>query len=278
MQNQGSFQSKRISVADHSIGTEIESLMQKVNLNSAFLSLAKNDSELVSEMKNAIVQLWNQARRREVLYIAIEHNVKYLTAIAQASDHAKDLALNEVAQLKVEFAKQKVDFDEMQRVNKQLGKDSEQLAIERKRITQLTLDVTKAKEKEEQMAGQLKEALKKLKNAEKNLEKLETEFEDQKKKLDWTEEQHANLQKEHKSVTQKELVASQDVDMLRKANDSYREVIVRNEAVLTKQNAELKELKKITETSKNNADRLKEENEVLLKQNANLVSDLQNNI
>ena len=61
--------------------------------------------------------------------------MKYLTAICQASDHAKDLALNEVAQLKVEFAKQKVDFDEMQRQNKVLLKDSEQLEVERKRIT-----------------------------------------------------------------------------------------------------------------------------------------------
>lgn len=95
------FHSKRISVADHSMGSDIENLLQKVNLNSAFLSLAKNDSDLVNDMKNAILQLWNQARRREVLYIAIEHNVKYLTAICQASDHAKDLALNEVAQLKV---------------------------------------------------------------------------------------------------------------------------------------------------------------------------------
>lgn len=95
------FHSKRISVADHSIGSDIENLLQKVNLNSAFLSLAKNDSDLVNDMKNAILQLWSQARRREVLYIAIEHNVKYLTAICQASDHAKDLALNEVAQLKV---------------------------------------------------------------------------------------------------------------------------------------------------------------------------------
>jgi len=95
------FHSKRISAADHSIGSDIENLLQKVNLNSAFLSLAKNDSDLVNDMKNAILQLWSQARRREVLYIAIEHNVKYLTAICQASDHAKDLALNEVAQLKV---------------------------------------------------------------------------------------------------------------------------------------------------------------------------------
>ena len=47
--------------------------------------------------------MWEQARRREVLYIAIEHNVKYLTAIAQASDHAKDLALSELEKLKVEY-------------------------------------------------------------------------------------------------------------------------------------------------------------------------------
>ena len=53
---------------------------------------------------------------------------------------------------------------------------------------------------------------------------------------------------------------------------------MKNEAVLTKQTNELKELKKVTETSKNNADRLKEENEVLLKQNQSLVQDLQNNI
>ena len=50
-------------------------------MNSAFLSLAKNDSDLVNDMKNAIVQMWNQARQREVLYIAIEHNIKYLTAL-----------------------------------------------------------------------------------------------------------------------------------------------------------------------------------------------------
>ena len=68
-----------------------------------------------------------------MLHIAIEHNVKYLTAICQASDHAKELALNEVAQLKVEFAKQKVSYDDMQRQVRILGKDSEFLAAERKR-------------------------------------------------------------------------------------------------------------------------------------------------
>jgi len=48
--------------------------------------------------------------------------------------------------------------------------------------------------------------------------------------------------------------------------------------VLGLQTAELKELQKKTETSKNNATRLREENEVLLKQNQSLVQDIANNI
>ena len=40
-----------IAVADHTISTDIDSLLQKVNLNSAFTNLAKNDSALVNEMK-----------------------------------------------------------------------------------------------------------------------------------------------------------------------------------------------------------------------------------
>lgn len=76
----------------------------------------------------------------------------------------------------------------MQRQNKVLSKDSEQLAIERKRITQLTLDVTKSKEKEEQMAGQLKEAQKKMKKSEKELKVVQDEFEDMKRKMTYTEE------------------------------------------------------------------------------------------
>lgn len=66
--------------------------------------------------------------------------------------------------------------------------------------------------------------------------------------------------------------------MLVKANENYRQVIVKNEAVLTKQSQELQELKKITETSRKDADRSKEENEVLLKQNQSLVQDLANQI
>ena len=51
--------SKRMSLADHTIGSDIDTILQKVNINSAFLGLAKNDNELVEDMKKAIVQLWN---------------------------------------------------------------------------------------------------------------------------------------------------------------------------------------------------------------------------
>ena len=217
------------------------------------------------------MQLWNQARRREVLYIAIEHNVKYLTAICQASDHAKDLALNEVASLKVEFAKQKVDFDEMQRVNKVLSKDSEQLAIERKRITQLTLDVTKAKDKEEQMSGSLKEAQKRLKKSETESKEVKAQFEDNKRNLEDKKEQLDNIKKEQRKLGDLENLEQQDNDELKKSNELYRIALVKNESVLAQQTQELKELKKKAETSKKDADRTKEENGVLLKQNQSLV-------
>ena len=265
-------------MADHSIGSDIDGLLSKVNMNSAFLGLAKNDTELVNDMKAAIVQLWNAARRREVLYIAVEHNIKYLTAICQASDHAKDLALNEVASLKVNFAKQKVEFDEMQRQVKVLSKDSEQLTAERKRITQLTLDFTKAKEKEEQMSSQLTDAKKKLKKAEKSLTETKNEFEDKKRHLEHLSDEHAELKKQHSNVTDTSARATEDVKDLKQQNENYRSHIVKNETILTKQTAQLKDFKNKAETSKKDAERLKEENEVLLKQNATLVLDVQNGI
>lgn len=80
--NSTRFQTNRIAYADHTLSTDIDSLLQKVNINSAFLNLARNDSELINDMKAAIVQLYTQAKRREILYIAIEHNTKYLTEMS----------------------------------------------------------------------------------------------------------------------------------------------------------------------------------------------------
>ena len=56
-------------------------------------------------MSKAIQSLWGDARRREVLYIAVEHNVKYLTTMCQTSDYERDEARKEVEQLKKSSAK-----------------------------------------------------------------------------------------------------------------------------------------------------------------------------
>ena len=83
-------------------------------------------------------------------------------------------------------------------------KDSEQLEVERKRITQLTLDVTKAKEKEDQMSLQLKEATKRLKKSETELKEVNAQFEDNKRNLEYKMEQLATLDKEHKQLVDNE--------------------------------------------------------------------------
>ena len=63
---------------------------------------------------------------------------------------------------------------------------------------------------EEQKAGQLTDAKKKLKKVEKELKELTAEHEDKMKKLQWTEEQLNNLQKDHKNLTQRESQVQDD--------------------------------------------------------------------
>ena len=92
----------------------------------------------------------------------------------------------------------------MQRQNKVLSRDSEQLVHERRRITQLTLDVTKAKEKEEQMAGQLKEAQKRLKKAETELKEVNAQFVDNKRNLEDKMEQLNDVKKKYKQLDDSE--------------------------------------------------------------------------
>ena len=51
-------QNYNITVADHTITSDIDSLLKKVNLNSAFTNLGKNDAQLVQEMKTAVTELY----------------------------------------------------------------------------------------------------------------------------------------------------------------------------------------------------------------------------
>ena len=83
--------------------------------------------------------------------------------------------------------------------------------------------------------------------------------------MEWLEEQHETLKKDHKLLTTQDQIAQGDNTMLKRSNENYRNVVVKNEAVLAQQSGELKDLKKRTETTKKEADRLKEENEILIK-------------
>ena len=186
----------------------------------------------------------------------------------------RDAAVIQVAQLKKDIAKIKSDTEAMTRKFSTLQKDSEQLVQERKKITQLTLDVTKAKEKEEAATQNLKEAKKKLSKAERELVDVTAEREDYKRKAEFLEEKLANLQKEHKELQTKYDNNAEDLAMLSGQNTKYRDTMVKNEGVLSTQTKELREALKSKEVSKSTADRLKDENAVLVKQNQNLVQEL----
>jgi hypothetical protein len=59
----------------------LQSLLNRVDMNSAFLNLAKNDEELINDIKSAIINLHNHCQKREMLYLAIEHNTRHLCTI-----------------------------------------------------------------------------------------------------------------------------------------------------------------------------------------------------
>ena len=61
-------------------------------MNSAFLNLAKNDDQLIQDMKAAIQHLNEQGQKRETLYLAVEHNTKYLCALTQQADAERTIA------------------------------------------------------------------------------------------------------------------------------------------------------------------------------------------
>ena len=58
-------------------------------MNSALLNLAANDEELIKDMKNAIINLQQEATKRDTLYLAVEHNTKYLCELARNADRSR---------------------------------------------------------------------------------------------------------------------------------------------------------------------------------------------
>ena len=88
-----------------------------------------------------------------------------------------------------------------------------------------------------------------------------------KHKSDFLDEKLSNLEKEHKEVTAKYQNAKEDLNMLQGQNEKYRDAIVKNEGVLSAQTKELREAVKRMTVTKQEHDRIKDENAVLVKQN-----------
>ena len=64
---------------------QIEQLMNKVNLNNTFLTMATNDQNLISMMKETIDYQRSVNKKRTNLMNAITHNVKYLAIINESN-------------------------------------------------------------------------------------------------------------------------------------------------------------------------------------------------
>ena len=114
------YQTEMKTYGDHGLKADIDSVLQKVNMNSAFTNLCKNDSELVNGMKTAIEQLYAQAKKREILYIAVEHNTKYLTQMSRTMEIERDAAVSDNAILKTQIAQINKESETMKRTHKAL--------------------------------------------------------------------------------------------------------------------------------------------------------------
>lgn len=96
-------------------------------------------------------------QKRETLYLAVEHNTKYLTTLALAADKRAVLSDAENSEMKEKIKNFKKTQEENERQIKLMQKDSAQLVNERQRSTELTLELTKSKEKEEALLGTIKQ-------------------------------------------------------------------------------------------------------------------------
>ena len=84
------------------------------------------------------------------------------------------------------------------------------------------------------------------------------------------------LKREFKELQARYQNSEESNKMLLKQNEGYRNVIVKNEEVLSKQTTELKELQVRMEVQRTNNERQREEKDLLLKQNEKLIAEMKN--
>ena len=123
-------------------------------------------------MKAAVTELFAQAKNREMCYVAIEHNTKYLAMLAEKADREKEIAIDKVFTQTEDLKRYQEENDEMTKKIKMLAKDAEALVLERSRVTMLTFDLSKVKENLENIQTSYKEASRRLKKADSDVVSL----------------------------------------------------------------------------------------------------------
>lgn len=92
------------------------------------------------------------------------------------------------------------------------------------------------------MAVQLKDANKALTRNKKKADETKEQFDDLSRKFEFQENEFSELKREFKELQARYQNSEESNKMLLKQNEGYRNVIVKNEEVLSKQTTELKEL------------------------------------
>lgn len=139
---------------------------------------------------------------------------------------------------------------------------------------QLTIDLTKSKEKEEAQTTSLRELKKELiaateqfESTQRKAKRLETENKDKSQQLE-------NMTRDFNEVNLRLQTYQGNIEDFKKLNDEYRTLMVANENIVAQQAAEVKEILIKMEVSKTQLDRLRDENSAFKKQNEKLTDDL----
>jgi hypothetical protein len=156
-------------------------------MNSAFLKLAKEDSELISEMKLAIKTMFDQAKQREMCYLAIEHNTNYLAMLAEQAHTERVIAVNDARETRQKITNMITDYEAMKKTNKALQKESDALVVSRQQNTDFAVKLAKATEKEENLTADFKDM-------KKTFTKINNEHKDLVSSHDTLKDKHLDLQ------------------------------------------------------------------------------------
>lgn len=195
-----------------------------------------------------------------MVYLAVEHNTKYLAMLAEQAHSERVIAIDKLSKQTQDLKRYKEDNDEMTKKMKILQKDSEALVLQRNQVNKLTTDLITIKESQENLETGYKEASRRLKAADGDVFSLTAARDEYKERSEELEIQLQKCRIDLKEYTHKEHLASDINSELQVSNSKFRALWAEHEEKATDFRAEVSDLKKKLEVMKQGNDRLSEEN------------------